>query len=219
MKNIYIVRHGETFFNVLSRIQGWCDTPLTLKGKESARKLGTLFSNKDICFDIAFTSDLTRAVDTTKLILENGKYNSDIPMIETTNLREVSFGCFEGNNSSEVWRLAATNFDMPFSRSGYTDYEKIILLESIKKMDFFNFAEDLNDIKLRISSLLNQIATSSYNNILVVSHGLFISCLIFYLFKDKNVKRMSNSTVRKILFDGQNFKVNELDLHNQEDNY
>lgn len=29
---VYLVRHGETMFNQLNKVQGWCDSPLTVKG-------------------------------------------------------------------------------------------------------------------------------------------------------------------------------------------
>lgn len=32
VKHLYIMRHGKTLFNVYHRIQGWCDSPLTIKG-------------------------------------------------------------------------------------------------------------------------------------------------------------------------------------------
>lgn len=33
MKDLYIMRHGQTLFNVRGKIQGWCDSPLTEEGK------------------------------------------------------------------------------------------------------------------------------------------------------------------------------------------
>ena len=40
MTHFYIVRHGETMFNVKGRIQGWCDSPLTKLGVSQAKELG-----------------------------------------------------------------------------------------------------------------------------------------------------------------------------------
>lgn len=45
-KKIYIVRHGQTQFNVEKRCQGWKDSPLTQKGREQAKKGPRLFSKK-----------------------------------------------------------------------------------------------------------------------------------------------------------------------------
>lgn len=37
-KKLYLMRHGETLFNLQSRIQGWCDSPLTEKGETAMPK-------------------------------------------------------------------------------------------------------------------------------------------------------------------------------------
>ena len=37
-KDLYLMRHGQTLFNVRRRIQGWCDSPLTELGKQQALK-------------------------------------------------------------------------------------------------------------------------------------------------------------------------------------
>lgn len=37
---IYMVRHGETFFNMTDQVQGFCDSQLTKNGQEQAKKLG-----------------------------------------------------------------------------------------------------------------------------------------------------------------------------------
>lgn len=38
--NIYLVRHGQTFFNIYNKLQGWSNSPLTMKGKEDAKVAG-----------------------------------------------------------------------------------------------------------------------------------------------------------------------------------
>ena len=51
MKTLYLMRHGETLFNVQHKIQGWCDSPLTEKGIKQAQKARDYFSKKGITFD------------------------------------------------------------------------------------------------------------------------------------------------------------------------
>ena len=58
----FLTRHGETFLNLLGRVQGWCDSPLTAKGKADARRLGTAL--KDVVFQEVFSSDSSRAAET-----------------------------------------------------------------------------------------------------------------------------------------------------------
>ena len=57
--NVYIVRHGETIFNTLDKLQGWADSPLTDKGIQLAIDTGNTLSN--VHFNSAYASDMKRA--------------------------------------------------------------------------------------------------------------------------------------------------------------
>ena len=69
MTTLYLVRHGQTEFNVQKRVQGMADSALTPKGIADAKALGRGFQLAGVHFDAAFASDLTRAVDTAHFIL------------------------------------------------------------------------------------------------------------------------------------------------------
>ena len=43
MTRLYLMRHGQTLFNTLNRIQGWCDSPLTEKGRGTSSSGPCLF--------------------------------------------------------------------------------------------------------------------------------------------------------------------------------
>lgn len=70
MKTLYLMRHGETLFNVQHKIQGWCDSPLTEKGIKQAQKVRDYFSKKGITFDHAYCSTSERCSDTLELIVD-----------------------------------------------------------------------------------------------------------------------------------------------------
>jgi len=91
---IYIVRHGETDFNINHITQGHTDSTLTLNGVNQAGVLAKTF--KDIKFDVAFASDLSRAYKTAEIILD-GK---DTLLNTSELLRERSYGKFDGKPSS-----------------------------------------------------------------------------------------------------------------------
>lgn len=65
---IYLTRHGQTEFNALGRVQGWCDSLLTEAGKQEAERLGNRLQSHR--FDAAFSSNLPRAVQTAHLVLQ-----------------------------------------------------------------------------------------------------------------------------------------------------
>lgn len=82
----YIVRHGETEWNVKGLVQGHTDIPLTKKGKRQARQLAKKLSR--INFNAVFSSDLLRAKQTAQLIALEKK----IAVKTTQALREETDG-------------------------------------------------------------------------------------------------------------------------------
>lgn len=94
MKTLYLMRHGETVFNVQHRIQGWCDSPLTERGIAQARAMGALLRERHVAVDCAACSTAERASDTLELVLEElGR--PDLPYARLKDLREMSYGALE----------------------------------------------------------------------------------------------------------------------------
>lgn len=87
---LYLIRHGETDWNVLKRLQGMTDIPLNENGEELAQKTSTGMA--DIPLDLIFTSPLIRAERTAELVRGERK----IPIIPEERIREISFGDYEG---------------------------------------------------------------------------------------------------------------------------
>lgn len=90
MSRIYLMRHGETLFNVLRRKQGWCDSPLTERGIQQARDAGTWLREQGYRFDHFYSSTSERACDTMELAFPGQPYE------RTKGLKESYFGAFEG---------------------------------------------------------------------------------------------------------------------------
>lgn len=87
---VYLVRHGETMFNQLNKVQGWSDSPLTVKGindlKITARNLA------QIHFDKMYSSDLKRAIDTVHLIQNMNEVSVPSKIKKFPAFREVFLG-------------------------------------------------------------------------------------------------------------------------------
>ena len=86
---IYLVRHGETDWNVKNIIQGQIDIPLNKKGENQALEIANEL--KDIHFDAIFSSDLSRAKRTAEIIATERK----LAVVATKTLREMYFGKFQ----------------------------------------------------------------------------------------------------------------------------
>lgn len=94
---LYLIRHGETEWNLTKRYQGQDNSPLTEAGKEQARLLGKMLS--ETSFDAMISSDLGRAMQTALIINE---YLHLPEIIREPLLRERNFGLFHGMNRKEV---------------------------------------------------------------------------------------------------------------------
>lgn len=96
---LFLVRHGQSEWNLANRFTGWKDVDLTPKGIEEAEKAGEILKDKKI--DEAFTSALIRAQHTLDIILkEIGK--EDIPITKNKALNERSYGDLEGLNKADT---------------------------------------------------------------------------------------------------------------------
>jgi 2,3-bisphosphoglycerate-dependent phosphoglycerate mutase len=118
--NLVLVRHGQSEWNKKNLFTGWKDPELTDLGIEEAIKAGKLLKTKEMKFDIMFTSDLFRAQETGRLILENMN-QLDIPVIKNQSLNERNYGDLAGlnkDNAREKWgeeqvHIWRRSFDIP----------------------------------------------------------------------------------------------------------
>ncbi len=90
-KIIYLVRHGQTFFNSHHLVQGRCDSPLTAVGIQQVKATRDYFNQQGIHFDQAYTSTQERACDTLELL-------TNLAYQRLKDLRERDYGIFEGSN-------------------------------------------------------------------------------------------------------------------------
>ena len=93
---IIAIRHGETAWNVDTRIQGHLDIPLNATGRWQAERLAQALRDEPIT--AIYTSDLTRAWETAQYIGEL----QGLPVIKEAGLRERDFGDFEGKTFAEI---------------------------------------------------------------------------------------------------------------------
>ena len=93
---VYLVRHGETDWNIEQRCQGFSDIPLNAKGRQQAEAIAKSLSHTKI--DALYSSTLKRAIETASII---AKYHS--ASVQTTpDLRELNQGEFEGLTLTEL---------------------------------------------------------------------------------------------------------------------
>ena len=87
---LYIIRHGETSWNKLKKMQGQKDIMLNQEGIRLAEITGQKM--KDIPIDLVISSPLLRAKQTAELVMAG----RELPMITDKRIAEMSFGVWEG---------------------------------------------------------------------------------------------------------------------------
>ena len=98
---LVLVRHGQSEWNLKNLFTGWRDVELTEKGVAEARAAGQKLKAQGVTFDCAYTSDLKRAQNTLKLILEEMGL-SNIPVIKNLALNERDYGDLSGLNKDDA---------------------------------------------------------------------------------------------------------------------
>ena len=93
---IIAIRHGETDWNVCTRIQGHLDIPLSATGRWQAARLASALREQTI--QAIYASDLTRAWETAQFVART----LAISVVKEEGLRERHFGDFEGKTFAEI---------------------------------------------------------------------------------------------------------------------
>ena len=190
MKNILLIRHGQSEWNKLNLFTGFKNIELSEQGIDEANKAGQNFKNLNIKFDIVFTSELKRAQETAKIILKNldqwdylfeeGKIITDI------KLNERDYGDLTGLNKKET----ADKFgeeQVHKWRRGYSDQPPNgESLEDVVRRVKIYFEESINPA----------IQSADNNNILIAAHGNSLRALLIVMniYDSSNINSVELST-------------------------
>jgi 2,3-bisphosphoglycerate-dependent phosphoglycerate mutase len=151
---IGLVRHGQTDWNAVGRIQGQTDIPLNEEGIRQAMALGRRIASEDRKWDAAISSDLLRASKTAQIIADA----IHVPLLPgDKRLRERYFGEMEGLTRSE--RAERWGNEWP--------------------VDHAVGIEPMEEVRARAHSFVEQWRQDRPNiSLLVVSHGGLIAALL-----------------------------------------
>jgi len=98
MPTLVLVRHGQSLWNLENRFTGWVDVPLSELGVAEARRAGELLEG--FRFHVAYTSALTRAQETLRILLET--MGTQLPVIRDQALNERHYGDLQGLNKEDT---------------------------------------------------------------------------------------------------------------------
>jgi 2,3-bisphosphoglycerate-dependent phosphoglycerate mutase len=100
MSKIYIIRHGQTIWNLEQKFQGWQNSNLTEKGQNQAKMAGQFLKDKNI--EKIFCSPLKRVQDTLSLVKQEYVDLQKLTTILDDNLKECNYGDIEGMDENLI---------------------------------------------------------------------------------------------------------------------
>lgn len=191
MKKLYLMRHGETLFNSLNKIQGVCDSPLTEKGINQAKKAHEKLKEIGLSDYSAYCSTSERSEDTLLLVMDNKNHSYK----RDKRLKEWNFGLFEGQDMVLNPKLPYEDFFKPYGGETQDEF-----------------------LKRTVDAITDIVENNDKDNILISSHAG--SCIMFNLawkdytnFSIEELFKINNCCILEYEYNGEYFKlINKYDI-------
>jgi broad specificity phosphatase PhoE len=165
----YLIRHGETDWNLSGRWQGHADVPLNEIGRAQARRLADRLRDENVNFDAIYSSDLQRAWETAGVV---GSALGCMP-IALPALREIDVGSWSGMTAAEV---IARDADL---------YERVRSGEDLARG---GDGERFLDLYTRVVAAVERLADQHPGETLaLVTHGGVVRALLLHAARDKTI--------------------------------
>ena len=144
---IYLLRHGQTDWNIQGRLQGQKNIPMNMNGKKQIKEIAEHLHELQFTVDTIIASPLDRAKESAEIIAEKIGYQGTI--IFDGDFLERSFGLAEG----------------------------LIYNENINLEDSIYGAESVEDVCKRAKKAIEKYISDEKKNILIVAHGAVLSAV------------------------------------------
>lgn len=195
MTEILLIRHGETSWNAVKRLQGHLDIPLNVEGERQAAALGKALRDEPL--DAVFSSDLLRARQTAQAIVASRGMEVQIDV----GLRERCYGAFEGMRHAEIRECYP---------EAYRVWQARDLDARIPPGE--RAAETLREFSARVVDAITRIVSAcSYRHIALVAHGGVLECAYraaqgvgFAHSRDFDI---FNASINRLAWDGSRLQV------------
>ena len=203
MKQLILLRHGESEWNKLNLFTGWTDVDLTDAGRKEAHEAGLLLKKEGFRPQMCYTSYLKRAVRTLNQVLEAMDMDY-LPVEKSWRLNEKSYGAIQGLNKADtakkygdeqvlLWRrsfdVQPPALDLHDERSPRMDPRYAELSDSEIPL-----TESLKDTIARLMPYYKDVilkAFNKYETVMVVAHGNSLRGIV------KELRGMSNDEIIK----------------------
>ena len=217
MKQLILVRHGQSAWNLENRFTGWADIDLTPTGVEQSLNAGKLLRKAGYEFDIAYTSVLKRAIRTLWHIQDSMDLMW-VPVVHSWRLNERHYGSLTGLNKAQtaaqfgdeqvhIWRRSYEIPPPPLNQEQRAEIAKDPRYSKLNEQDIPQ-GECLKDTVQRVLPLWNESIAPALKlgkRVILVAHGNSIRALI------KHLDQVSDEAIMGINVPNGNPLIYELD--------
>lgn len=203
---LHFIRHGETDWNVLGKIQGSYDSELNENGIKQAHELSRKILDENMVFSKIYSSKQRRARKTAEIL----SYTTGIEYKVLEGLEEINLGDWEGMSWSEVRDRFPVEYEQWYHNRRYTNAYH---------------GESYDDMLLRALKAVHNIISENEEDVAIVTHSAVIMCIQCYLtntpFEKMGLFKSDNMSITTIgvdyrLKEGLNILCQVLDLMNKE---
>jgi len=180
---IYLIRHGQTDWNIRGKLQGSMDIELNQTGITQAKLLSNTLLNSDYNFSAIYSSPQKRAIQTAQILSELTK----VKYVSIEGLQEINFGEWEGLTWNEIEERYPAQYKKWSVNQRYSKPPK---------------GESYQELLNRVLPAIHKVIKRNRENVVIVTHRAVIMCLQCYLTNtpfDQMMKfNMDNSSILKL---------------------
>ena len=163
---LYIIRHGQTDWNIAKKIQGRQDIPLNERGHFQAQCLGKAMENRPIT--AVFSSPQIRAMETAIVVASP----AGVPVIPVRDLMEINYGVWEGKTEEELLRDDRALYEAWWSHPAETAPPE---------------GESINQVNERCRQAWKEIKPQLTGDAAIVAHGGLLAHFMEQLLGNESV--------------------------------
>ena len=163
---LYIIRHGQTDWNIAKKIQGRQDIPLNERGHFQAQCLGKAMENRPIT--AVFSSPQIRAMETAIAVASP----AGVPVIPVRDLMEINYGVWEGKTEEELLRDDRALYEAWWSHPAETAPPE---------------GESINQVNERCRQAWKEIKPQLTGDAAIVAHGGLLAHFMEHLFGSESI--------------------------------
>jgi len=200
MQVLYLIRHAETGFNRVGRVQGHTESTLSALGKRQAKRVGERLDYVE--FVAAYSSPSRRAVQTTRLA-----FGDRVELQTREGLREINLGRWEGKKATELRRRYPREVKLWFHKPSAVRIPE---------------AETVAQFRRRVVRAMNGIREAEpEGEIAVITHGgvicAYLTAVLGMKLDDLWRFKIRNASVTRVLFPQDRARIDLLgDIHHLE---